>query len=219
METIRQFSAANYNKLIMKKKIIITIGREFGSGGKCVADILGTRLGIPVYDNELITRAAQESGFSKDFFVQSDERKRFFSLSSIFSGNYGGDSENYMSDKGLFKIQSETIRKIASQGSAVIVGRCSDYILREDESVLSVFLTCPDAKRAERVAERMGITLEKALEVIEKKDKGRAEYYNYYTFGNWGAASTYDLCLDSSILGIEGTAELIIDFARKAGKI
>lgn len=203
----------------MDKKIIITIGRQFGSGGKCIADALGSRLGIPVYDNELILKAAQDSGFSAELFVRSDEKKRFFSLSSIFAGSYSTDTENYMSDKGLFKMQCETIRKIASQGSAIIVGRCSDYILRDMDGVLDVFITSPSEIRAERVAQRMGISIEKAAEIVEKKDKARAEYYNYYTFGEWGVASTYDLCIDSSILGMEGTADFIINFARKSGKL
>ena len=202
----------------MDKKIIITIGRQFGSGGKCVADALGEKLGIPVYDSEIIRKAAQDSGFSEELFVQSDERKRFFSLSSIFSASYS-EAENYMSDNGLFKMQCETIRRVAEQGSAIIVGRCSDYILRDHDNVLDVFLTSPAEERAKRVSERAGISFEKAMNLIEKKDKDRAEYYNYYTFGNWGVASTYDLCLDSSILGIEGTADFIIDFARKAGKL
>ena len=203
----------------MEKKIIITIGRQFGSGGKAVAEALGKKLGIPVYDSELITRAAQESGFSKEFFTKSDEKKRLFNLSSIFAGSFIGDTENYMSDKGLFKIQSDTILSIAEQGSAIIVGRCSDYILRDMGCTLDVFLTSPAEVRARRVAERTGVTQEKAMEVIEKMDRSREEYYNYYTFGNWGVASTYDLCLDSSLLGIEGTADHIIEFAKKAGKI
>jgi cytidylate kinase len=203
----------------MDKKIIITIGRQFGSGGRCIADALGSKLGIPVYDNELITKAAQDSGFSAEIFVQSDEKRRFFSLSSIFAGSYSSETENYMSDKGLFKMQCETIRRIAEQGSAIIVGRCSDYILRDMDGVLDIFLTSPVEIRAARVADRLGISTEAAMEMVEKKDKARAEYYNYYTFGEWGVASTYDLCLDSSILGMEGTADFIIDFARKAGKI
>ena len=203
----------------MEKKIIITIGRQFGSGGKAVAEALGKKLGIPVYDSELITRAAQESGFSKEFFTKSDEKKRLFNLSSIFAGSFIGDTENYMSDKGLFKIQSDTILSIAEQGSAIIVGRCSDYILRDMGCTLDVFLTSPAEVRARRVAERTGVTQEKAMEVIAKMDRSREEYYNYYTFGNWGVASTYDLCLDSSLLGIEGTADHIIEFAKKAGKI
>lgn len=201
------------------KKLIITIGRQFGSGGKAVADALGCKLGIPVYDSELITKAAQDSGFSAELFVQSDEKKRFFSLSSIFSGGFINESDNLMSDKDLFRIQCETIRQIAEQGPAVIVGRCSDYVLRERGCTLDVFLTSPVEVRVARVMERTGLTEEKAAALVEKNDRGREEYYNYYTFGNWGMASTYDLCLDSSILGIDGTADFIIDYARRAGML
>lgn len=201
----------------MEKNIIITIGRQFGCGGKNIAEVLGKKLGIPVFDNELIIKAAQESGFSAEFFERSDEKRRFFSLTSIFAGSYSSDSENFMSDKGLFKIQCETIRSIAEQGSAIIVGRCSDYVLRERGNTLSIFLTSPIEERVRRVAERMGISLEKAEETVEKQDRGREEYYNYYTFGNWGVASNYDLCIDSSKAGIEGTADIIIEFAKISG--
>jgi cytidylate kinase len=203
----------------MKKDIIITIGRQFGSGGRCLAEILGRKLGIPVYDNELITKAAQESGFSAEFFEQSDEKRHFFSFSSIFAGSYGTETENYMSDKGLFSIQCETIKNLAEQGPAIMVGRCSDYVLRERGNTLDIFLTSPMDERVKRVAERQNLTEDKAREVVEKQDKKREEYYNYYTFGNWGVASNYDLCIDSSILGLEGTADMIIDFAKKAGLI
>jgi cytidylate kinase len=218
MEKTHRFLAVNYRRLEMEKKIIINIGRQFGGGGLGVADELGKRLGIPVYDKELITKAAQDSGFSAEFFEQTDEKKSFFSLSSFFGGGYSV-TENYMSDRGLFKMQSDTIERIAEQGSAIIVGRCADYILRDHDNTLNVFLTSPDEIRAERIAERKDITIEAAAKLIEEKDKKRAEYYNYYTFGNWGVASNYDLCIDSSILGIEGTAEFIIDFAKKAGLI
>lgn len=207
----------NYRTAMEKRNIIITVGRQFGSGGRSVADILGKRLGIPVYDSELITKAAQDSGFSAELFMQSDEKRRIFSLSSIFAGSYSSETENYMSDKGLFKIQSETIRRIAEQGSAIIIGRCSDYILRDSENILNIFLTSPMEVRIERIMERTGLDREKATALIESKDKGRAEYYNYYTFGNWGVAETYHLCIDSSILGFEGTADHIIDFAKKCG--
>ena len=218
MEKTHRFLAVNYRRLDMEKKIIINIGRQFGGGGLGVADELGKRLGIPVYDKELITKAAQDSGFSAEFFEQTDEKKSFFSLSSFFGGGYSV-TENYMSDRGLFKMQSDTIERIAEQGSAIIVGRCADYILRDHDNTLNVFLTSPDEIRAERIAERKDITIEAAAKLIEEKDKKRAEYYNYYTFGNWGVASNYDLGIDSSILGIEGTAEFIIDFAKKAGLI
>lgn len=197
----------------MKKNIIITIGRQFGSGGVLVANELGSRLGIPVYDNELITRAAQDSGFSAEFFMQNDEKKSLFSFSALFTGS----SENCMSDGSLFKMQCETIRKIADQGSAIIVGRCADYVLRERDNLVSIFLTSPVQARAKRVMERDSLNYAEAIEKIERKDKSREEYYNYYTFGNWGVCSTYNLCIDSSILGIEGTADLIINFIAKRG--
>lgn len=202
----------------MKKNIIITIGRQFGCGGKQIAEILGSKLGIPVYDSELITKAAQESGFSAEFFERNDEKRRLFSLTSIFSG-ITGDTDNFMSDKGLFSIQCETIKNIAEQGSAIIVGRCSDYVLRDHDNTLDVFLTSPFEERVKRVAEREGLDLEKAQNHVETQDRNREEYYNYYTFGNWGVASNYDLCIDSSILGIEGTANIIIEFAKIAGLI
>ncbi len=202
----------------MEKRIIITIGRQFGSGGKCVAEILGKKLGIPLYDNELIKKAAQDSGISVELFERSDEKKRIFSLSSIFANRYS-DTENYLSDKEMFLLHCETIKNIADQGSAVIVGRCSDYVLRNHPNVLDVFITSPLESRSKRVAERLNISLEEAAEMIERKDRARADYYNYYTFGNWGVASTYDICLDSSILGIEGTADQIIEFARRAAML
>jgi cytidylate kinase len=201
----------------MKKDIIITIGRQFGCGGKRIAEALGSKLGIPVYDHELIIKAAQEIGFSAEFFKRSDEKKRFFSLTSIFAGSYNSDTENYMSDKGLFQIQCETIRSIADHGSAIIVGRCSDYVLRDRSNTLNVFLTSPLEDRVRRVSETEGVDLEKAEEIVMKQDRNRAEYYNYYTFGNWGVASNYDICIDSSIAGIEGTADLIIEFAKISG--
>ena len=201
----------------MEKKLIINIGRQFGGGGLGVASELRRKLEIPVYDRELIAKAAQDSGFSAALFEQSDEKRRIFSLSAIFTSIYSSPTENYMSDKGLFEIQCETIRRIAGQGSAIIVGRCSDYILRDMDCILNVFLTSPLEERVKRICERHGLCEEKAEALILQKDKAREEYYNYYTFGNWGVASTYDLCIDSSILGIEGTADFIIDFAKRSG--
>ena len=197
--------------------VIINIGRQFGSGGKAVAHILSEKLGIPVYDNEIITEAARESGFSRELFERSDEKKRSLSLSSLFSSNrYGHFSDNYINDSDLFRIQSETIRRIASQGSAIFVGRASDFVLR-DMDCIDVFLTSPLEVRKHFVAEREGISPEEAEQMILKREKEREAYYNYITFGNWGVASNYDLCIDSSTLGFEGTAELIIEYARKKG--
>lgn len=198
--------------------IIINIGRQFGSGGKEVAMRIGDKLGINVYDNELISKAAEESGFSKELFERSDERRSMFNISSFFGAGRFGSTQNYVGDNELFKIQSEVIRGIAEKGSAIFVGRCSNYILR-DLKCLDAFISAPMEERVKRVIERTELDEEAAKSRIERQDRTRQTYYNFFTFGNWGAASDYDLCVDSSILGIDGTADFIIDFGRKAGLI
>lgn len=178
---------------------------------------LGRKLGIPVYDQELIAKAAEQSGFSKELFANSDEKRNLLALSSfIVDVGRFGSADNYMSDNQLFVIQSNVIRSLADKGPAIFIGRCSDYILR-DRKCLDVFVTATDEVRIKRIAERMNITPEQADSLMRKKDRTRETYYNYYTFGNWGVASNYDLCVDSSVLGIEGTADMIIDFCRMAG--
>ncbi len=201
-----------------RKHIIINIGRQFGSGGKEVAEKIGSSLGIRVYDNELISKAAEESGFSRELLERSDEKRSVFSLFSFFGADRFGSTRNYMGDNELFKIQSDVIRGIAEKGPAVFVGRCSNYILR-DKACLDAFVSAPLEARVKRVMERLDVDEDEAKTRIERQDRTRQTYYNFFTFGNWGAASDYDLCVDSSILGIEGTAELIIDFGRKAGLI
>ena len=193
----------------MDKHIIINIGRQFGSGGKSVATSLGEKLGIQVYDNELIIKAAAESGFSPDLFRRSDEKKRIVELGFQTAG---------LNDREIFKIQSKVIRDIAQGSSAIFVGRASDYVLR-DMNCLDVFITAPDENRIARIRERAGVSDEEAARLMAKMDKGRESYYNFFTFSHWGVASNYDLCVDSSILGIDGTADFIIDFARRAGKL
>ena len=200
------------------KKTIIVIGRQFGSGGKLVAETIGRILDIPVYDKELIAKAAEESGFSKELFRKSDEKRNLFSISSFFSSGRFGPGDNYVGDNELFKIQSKVIQGIAEEGSAVFVGRCADYILRETDR-LSVFITAPLEDRIRRVCGRMGTDRNEASSMIQKIDRSRAAYYNFFSFGDWGVASNYDLCVDSSILGIEKTAEMIISFGKEGGKI
>lgn len=191
----------------MENRVIINIGRQFGSGGRTVASLIGRKLGIEVYDNELLLKAAESSGVHPEFFRHNDERKRFFTF---------GYSQNAINDEGLFKIQSDAIRSIAENGSAVFVGRAADYVLR-DLRCLDVFVSAPLEWRKALVAERSKLSSEEAEKLIVKKDKTREYWYNFFTFGNWGVASNYDLCVDSSILGLEGTADLIIDFARREG--
>ncbi len=197
---------------------IINIGRQFGSGGKLVALQVGRLLGIKVYDNELISKAAQESGFSKELFERSDEKRSMFNISMFFGSGRFGNTQNYVGDNELFKIQSDVIRGIAGKGPAIFVGRCSNYILR-DLDCLDVFISAPLEERIKRVSERTGLDADDASTRIERQDRTRQTYYNFFTFGNWGAASDYDLCIDSSVLGIEGTANYIVDFGRKAGLI
>ena len=201
-----------------RKHTIINIGRQFGSGGKEVAEKIGASLGIEVYDNELISKAAEESGFSRELLERSDEKRNVFSLFSFFGTDRFGSTRNYVGNNELFKIQSDVIRGIAEKGPAIFVGRCSNYILR-DKICLDAFVSAPLEARVKRVMERLDVDEDEAKTRIERQDRTRQTYYNFFTFGNWGAASDYDLCVDSSILGIEGTADLIIDFGKKAGVI
>ena len=203
----------------MAKKILINIGRQFGAGGKGVALILGERLGIPVYDNELLQKAAEESGFSPAFFRKSDERRRLWRFGSLFGLNRASAyAPSGIDGTELFRYQSEAIRDLAQQGDAIFLGRASDYVLRDMEC-LDVFICAPLEDRVARVRERTGMSVEEAEKYILRKEKNRENYYNFFTLGNWGVASNYDLCLDSSRLGLEGCADLIIDFGRRAGLI
>ena len=202
----------------MANHTIINVGRSFGSGGGYVAQAISEKLGIPFYDNELISKAAEESGFSKDIFLKNDEKRSLFALSSFFTSGRIGYSQNYYNDDTLFRIQSEVIRRIAAEGSAVIIGRCSDYILR-DLDCLDVFICAPMEFRIQRLVVNEGLDADEAESLMRRKDRTREAYYNFYTFGAWGVASNYDLCIDSSILGIDGTADCIIDFGRRAGKV
>jgi len=203
----------------MEKKVLINIGRQYGAGGKGVAEILGERLDIPVYDNELLLKAAEESGFSPAFFKKSDERRRVFRLSGLFGLNRASSyAPSGIDEAELFKYQSQAIRDIAERGSAIFLGRASDYVLRDMEC-LDVFICAPLQDRVKRVAERTGMSGEEAEKHILKKEKARRDYYNFFTFGDWGVASNYDLCLDSSLLGLDGCADLIIEFGRRSGRL
>ena len=198
--------------------IIINVGRQFGSGGYLVARSLGDKLGIPVYDRELISEAARRSGFSAELFASKDEKRSLFGMSGFIGTGRASFSGNYVNDDSIFKIQSDVIRMIADNGPAIFIGRCADYILR-GLGCIDVFITAPDEVRVKRISERLGISADEAESLMKKKDSGRESYYNYFTFGHWGVASNYDLCIDSSILGIEGTADFIIEFGRRSGKI
>jgi len=205
----------------MEKRFVINIGRQIGSGGKSIGEIIARRLGIGLYDKQLINLAAEDSGLAPELFERTDEYRSRGALSTLIgylrsplAGDDGGVTDVLSSD-ALFKIQSDTIRKIAGRESCIFVGRCADYILRDNPRAVNVFITAAAEDRQRRICCRMGVSPQQALSIMERGDERRASYYNYYSSQQWGVASTYHLCVDSSVMGEEGTAEFIIGFARK----
>ncbi len=199
-------------------KVIINIGRELGSGGKKIASLLSEMFGCKLYDKELLNLAAKESGFSEEFFEQNDEKKGFFK--SLFNMHmpYISDNaiyNNNISQESLFQFQSDAIKKAANDGPCVFVGRCADYVLRDYPNVINIFITADIDKKINNVCERLGCDTEKAKRIISERESSRASYYNYYTGKKWGDSKSYDLCINSSLLGIEGTTEIIALFIRK----
>lgn len=199
------------------KKIIINVGRQLGSGGRVIASMLAKDFGCKFYDKELLNLAAKESGFCETFFEQDDEQKGF--LKSFFYAHMpflSGSSfySNKLSQESLFQFQSDAIRKAADEGSCVFVGRCADYVLRDYKNTVSVFITADLDERVERVAKRHGCGKETAMKIITDRESERSTYYNYYTGKKWGYSASYDLCINSSILGMERTEELIKEFIK-----
>ena len=198
------------------KHFIINIGRQLGSGGRSIADILAKHYGITAYDRKLIELAAKESGLSQEFFENADEKKSHGFFHSIFSNraaaNALGSSDSYLSNDALFKVQSDIMRDLAERESCIFIGRCADYILREHPCCINLFFTANLEDRIARMAGEKGITAEQAEELIEKTDRRRADYYNYYSGKTWGAAESYDLCINTSHLGFEGTAKMLIEY-------
>lgn len=202
----------------MQDRFVIAIGRQLGSGGKAVGEIIARRLGIRLYDRQLIGLAAEQSGFCAELFEQADEKEARRALSTLLGylrSPFVGD--NVLSHDALFKIQSDVIRDVAARESCIFVGRCADYILRDDPRCVSVFITADRADRIGRLCRAHGITAAEAESRMERTDRCRAAYYNYYSSRTWGEAATYDLCVNSSVLGVERTAELVLEFA--AGKL
>ncbi len=207
------------------KKIIITIGRQFGSGGREVGKRVAELLGIKYYDKELIELVSRESGMATEYLESSDETASV-SFSEGMIVPHGGFISNFytFSDsanaENVFVHKMNVIKDIAAKESAVIVGRCADYILREDENMLSIFVHCNDMeKRIQRVSERHPELEGKNIEgYIKKADKKRASYYNFYTENKWGSANTYHLTVDTGRFGIEGTARFIASAVADAWK-
>ena len=207
----------------MNNNLIITIGRQFGSGGREVGKIVAELLGINYYDKELILEASKASGLCAECFERVDEKapNRFFNALSMgwLSGASGLPADGW-SDDMIFRVQADVIRDIAEKHSAVIVGRCADYILREHPGCVSVFIHANETDCARRImARNSGVSQIDARTLAQKRNKIRASYYNFYTDKVWGDGASYDLCINSSALCAQAVAELIVDFAkRKLGR-
>lgn len=200
------------------ENLIISIGRQFGSGGRIIGKALSNKLNIDYYDNELLTLAAKENGISPEFFENSDEKSISILehashwFENLAAGNLFND--NILSNDTMFKMQADTIRKLAEKKSCIIVGRCSDYVLRDNPNCVSIFLHSSEEERAKRISKRMNISEEEAVEIMHEEDKKRAAYYNFYSSKTWGESKTYDLSIDVSKLGEDGTLEFILNYLR-----
>lgn len=196
---------------------IITISRQFGSGGREIGAKLARKLGVPFYDNEIISRAAKETGFSVAAFENAEKKATNSLLYSIAMGMnaYGNQDIGYMHlslDDQLYLAQSNVIRKVAAEGPCVIVGRCADYILRECENVVHIFIWADLAWRKNRAVNLYHLKENRAEEEIIKTDKRRANYYNYHANEKWGKAENYHLSIKSNYVGIDNSVECILRF-------
>ena len=193
---------------------IITIGREIGSGGLAIAKILSENLEIPLYDKTLLSLASKDSGLEQVFFEKADEKDsyNFFqkALNNVFE-----NQNNFICNEDLFKFQSETIKKIAATESCIFVGRCADYILRERQNVMSLFFCATIEDRIKNMTKNLHLPQKQILKLIEQTDKKRSAYYNFYTNKTWGKAASYDICINTSLLGIEKSALVVLDIFRK----
>ena len=200
------------------KHIIICVGRQLGSGGHDIARMLAMDFNAKYYDQELLNLAAKESGISEKFFEQNDEKRGIFRSLFHLHASHVGDNNMYNNDfsqENLFKFQSDAILKAADEGSCVFVGRCADYVLRERTDVVSVFVSASKRFRIDQIMAKLNVDAPTANKYIKQRESQRASYYNYYTGKKWGSAESYDLCIDSSVLGLQATERFIADFIRK----
>lgn len=212
-----------YTKSVSKgdfvMKFIITISREFGSGGREIGQKLAEKLGINFYDKELLEIASKESGICEELFVKHDESYTNSFLYSLVMGNYPITPDGRLNPEmpinhKIFLAQFDTIRKIAEKGPCVIVGRCADYILKANDRVINFFITGNMIEKRRRILDRYDIEKNKVEDFIRKTDKRRANYYNYYTDMKWGEAKNYDLCINSSKTGTQGAVDLMIEYIK-----
>lgn len=198
----------------MDKKVVITIARQYGSGGRTIGEMLSKDMGIHYYDKELIKLASEDSGINERLFVNADEKIKMTKLFKMVKNVYNGqlippESDDFVSDNNLFNYQAKVIKQLAEEESCVIIGRCADYVLKDYDNVLSVFIHAPKDYCMEQAAKKVSMPPRELEKYITKTDKRRAEYYKFYTGREWTDARNYDLCLDSSKLGFERCVEEI----------
>lgn len=201
----------------MRDHFVITIGRQFGSGGKEIGEKLAQKLNVKCYDKELLAIAAKDSGLCEQMFEMHDEKPTNSFLYSIVMDTYAGiyNPHNMVEmpiNQKVFLAQFETIKKIAEQESCIIVGRCADYALEEMSGMTSIFIHADMESRIKRIAEKYDVKENKAKDMIIKTDKRRASYYNYYTNREWGSASSYDFTINSAKAGIDKTVQIIENY-------
>ncbi len=203
----------------MENKMIITIGRQYGSAGMEIGTKLAEELGVKLYDKEMLKRAAKESGLCEEIFETHDEQPTSSFLYSLVMDSFslGHTSAGYTEmpfNHKVFLAQFDTIKKIANEGPCVMVGRCADYALEEYPNAIHIFIYADMDKRIRRIATKYDLTDAKAKDTIIKADKKRASYYNYYTNKTWGDAKGYDLCINSGKLGVDGTVKAIMEYIK-----
>ena len=204
---------------MLMDQFVITIGRQFGSGGRSIGQKLAEKLGISFYDKELISLAAKESGINPEVFENVDEKAANSLLYSLSMGMYSfGSGFSVMGDlpvnDKLYLLQHKLIKEIAERESCVIVGRCADYVLRENPNCVNLFIYANIEFRKEEAVKRHGIDAARAEHIINKTDKSRANYYSFYSGQKWGMVENYDLCIDSSKLSEESIVDLIVQYLR-----
>ena len=198
----------------MSSNIVITMARQYGSGGKTIGAMLAKELGINCYSREILRMASEESGINERLFGMSDEKMKGAGWFKILSRPYDGEllppeDKDFVSEENIFNYQAKIIKDLAEKESCVIVGRCADYALEDFDNCISVYVHAPFEDRIKRIENEYGIPNGKSKEMLMKKDKQRSSYYNYYSSNKWGDAKSYDLCLNSSYLGIDGSVDLI----------
>lgn len=196
------------------QKVIITIARQYGSGGKTIGQMLADDLGIPCYSREILRMASEDSGINEMLFNQADEKLKGIHLFGTAKGVYKGkvippESDGFVSNDNLFNYQAKIIKELAEKESCVFIGRCADFILKDKPNVVSVFVHAPKDYCLQRAMERSSMNEKEMLKFMAKTDKFRSDYYHYYTGRNWLDAQNYDLCLNSSKLGFEKCVEEI----------